>query len=204
MILIAAFIGALQFQSQAKTIPQPLHAYQSIKTELILVAFKPHDHSPDMSMVLKGWSPDCWMLCSKGVHYTLDPNPLTTNAGMTFLASKAEITGYANNGDYAQYIAVTTTAISPAYTDTTLSGEITTNGLARAIASCSVNAAASGSITATCSKTFTASGTFTAVQASGLFTQSVTGILYEEGTFSSVNMISGDTLTVSWVTTYNG
>src|SRR5881397_3006741 len=110
----------------------------------------------------------------------------------------------------ANQIALTTTAITPAVLDCasgssacTLSGEITTNGLQRALGTFTptndtLNAATS---TYTLAKTFTASGTFTNVQASGIFTKASSGTMVFENTFSATNMISGDTLAVTWTVT---
>ncbi|TLY15055.1 MAG: hypothetical protein E6K84_01125 [Thaumarchaeota archaeon] len=110
----------------------------------------------------------------------------------------------------ANQIALTQTAITPLVADCasgssacSLSGEITTNGLQRATGTFtptndSLNAATS---TYTLAKTFTATGTFTNVQASGIFTKASSGTMVFENTFSATNMISGDTLAVTWTVT---
>ena len=98
------------------------------------------------------------------------------------------------------FIALTTTAITPAAGDTTLSGEITTGGLARAAGTLGHT---NGTSTFTIRKTFTASGSFTGVQSAGLFNQptSSTSGMLAENTFSSVNLISGDQITITWTIT---
>ena len=110
----------------------------------------------------------------------------------------------------ATQIALTSTAITPAVLDCasgssacTLAGEITTGGLNRQAGTFtptndSLNAATS---TYTLAKTFTASATFTNVQASGVFTKAASGTMVFENTFSATNMISGDTLAVTWTVT---
>lgn len=117
----------------------------------------------------------------------------------------------------AWWLGVTTTAVSPSSTDTTLSGELTANGFARAFAGgplASGTGVALTSPTATASTTqtfsytegvqFTATGSETGIQAAALFTADSTtagGIMVFENTFSSVNVISGDVLTVTWTIT---
>ncbi|MCL4436170.1 MAG: hypothetical protein M1503_10320 [Thaumarchaeota archaeon] len=129
--------------------------------------------------------------------YTHDGHNLITNAGKDFIAHRIGSTDTVGaNG--ANYIALTTTAITPAATDTTLSGEITTNGLARAQGTYSHT---NGTNTYTITKQFTASGTFTGVQGAGLFTASSSGTMMSENTFSSVNLISGDQITITWTIT---
>ena len=101
------------------------------------------------------------------------------------------------------YISLTTDATAPAATDTTLASEITTNGLQRARA---VSNHANSTSTIVLRNTFTASGSFTAVQKAGLFNvppsgaAATTGML-AENTFSSVNLISGDQITITWTIT---
>lgn len=102
-----------------------------------------------------------------------------------------------------QWIALTNTAITPGAGDTCLSGEITANGLSRAEGAYATTGTA-GQFTIT--KTFTASGTQSA-QAAGLFTAAVTGTpcnngddgtLFAENTFTQVNLVTNDQLTVTW------
>jgi hypothetical protein len=106
----------------------------------------------------------------------------------------------------AWFMGITTTNITPAATDTSLSGEATTNGMGRKIAAFTVTSAASGSsITFTVSTTYTYSGsTSTPFYALGLFNSNVksdaTDTMFWEtsfsgGAFTVVN--SGDTATVS-------
>ena len=65
------------------------------------------------------------------------------------------------------YIASTESSISPTAGDTTLTGEISTNGLARADATTKSHSA--GTNTTLVEHTFTASGAFTDVKASATF-----------------------------------
>src|SRR5256712_2450904 len=80
------------------------------------------------------------------------------------------------------------------------------SGLARTVAPNPVVAYANDTTNAataayTVIKTFTASCTDTAIQKSGLFTASASGVMVFENTFSSTNMVSGDTLQFTWTIT---
>ncbi|MCS4538086.1 MAG: hypothetical protein HYY67_04420 [Thaumarchaeota archaeon] len=137
------------------------------------------------------------------VIYFQEGHNLITNQGIDIIAKQLIAGTNASvkaNPLGTTYIALTTTAITPAAGDTTLSGEITTNGLQRAEG---VYNHANSTSTIIVKKTFTASGSFTAVQAAGLFnsnTASSAGML-AENTFSSVNLISGDQITITWTIT---
>jgi hypothetical protein len=96
------------------------------------------------------------------------------------------------------YIASTESTITPAATDTTLTGEITTNGLARALATTRNHTDNSNS--STVEHTFTASGSFTDVKASATFNAASAGTMAHIANFStgSGTLISGDTLKITW------
>ena len=127
--------------------------------------------------------------------YHEESHNLITTAGKDFIAAQIGSTSPGANG--ANYIALTNTAITPAAGDTTLSGEITTNGLARAQGTYAHTA---GQNTFTVSKTFTATATQSA-QAAGLFTASSAGTMMAENTFTSVTLNNGDQLTLTWTIT---
>jgi hypothetical protein len=95
----------------------------------------------------------------------------------------------------ARYIALTQDTGAVSASDTTLASEITTNGLARVVAT---YAHTSGTTSYTMSNTFTASGSFSAVQKAGLFNASSSGTMVFEGTFASAALNSGDSLAVTW------
>lgn len=100
-----------------------------------------------------------------------------------------------------KYIAVSSSSLTPAHGDTTLSGEISSNGFARALAtagSYSAPASLDASASFTFSKTFTATGTQT-VASAALFDASSSGNLFVEGNLaSSASLNSGDTLQIVW------
>ena len=134
----------------------------------------------------------CWKIVSQTYSHNLVPN-----AGLDWLAEIGWKVSTPTDTGRCNYIALTNTAITPGATDTTLSGEITTNGLARAQAT---YAHTSGATTLTLSKTFTATGTQSA-QAGALFTAASGGSMCAEDTFTSASLLSTDTLTISWTWT---
>lgn len=82
------------------------------------------------------------------------------DAGASFIANQVFNTAAA--GTPFRYLSLAPTQITPVKTDTTLVGELTTNGLARASASISaptVPSALNGTTTITLTNTFTYSGT---------------------------------------------
>lgn len=105
-----------------------------------------------------------------------------------------------SNPNASAVIALSTDATAPSASDTTLTGEITTGGLGRKLGTVHHTNSTS---TVTIRTTFTATGTHTGVQKAGLFnilTASSAGML-AENTFSSVNLISGDQITITWTIT---
>lgn len=145
-----------------------------------------------MTVLLKRAGSDTWETIVKNKHNLL------TNGGRDFFHAQV----YTNNSAGTQggnYIAVTTDTGAPAAGDTSLTSEITTNGLGRALATTRTHSA--GTNTTNLAITFTASGTHTAVQKSGLFNASSSGTMTHENTFTPVTLASGDSLQVSWTLT---
>jgi hypothetical protein len=151
--------------------------------------------APQQGIHLDNWvdivarHPDGTVFARRHVHN------LVTNAGFD-LISKA-VSDTATQPAACNYVAVTNTAITPAAGDTTLSGEISSNGLSRAIGTF---AHTNGTYTYTVTKIFTATGT-QASQASGLFNAASTGSMCYEATYTQVTVNNGDTLTVTWTIT---
>jgi hypothetical protein len=125
---------------------------------------------------------------------------LLTNAGKDYYHAQIW-TNTGAGGLGVNFIALTESTLSPAVTDTTLGGEITTNGLARAVSTTLSHTAASN--TTTLSKTFTASGSFTDVKASALLNASSSGTMGHIANFAtgSGTLSSGDQLAVTWTMT---
>jgi hypothetical protein len=128
--------------------------------------------------------------------YHHEDHNLITNAGKDFISAQIGSTSPGNNG--ANYIALTTTSITPAAGDTTLAGEITGGGLQRAQGT---YAHSNGQNTFTVTRTFTAGQTFTNVQGAGLFTASSSGTMMAENTFTAVTLQNNDQLTITWTIT---
>lgn len=123
---------------------------------------------------------------------------LITNIGKDFV--KTQIADNPNTGNKAIYIALSTNSSTPAATWTILPNEINSGGLARATGTYT----STGTGQWTVSKTFTATSSFTGVQLAGLHWSATSGSdnnLFAANTFSSVNLISGDQLTVTWTIT---
>ena len=135
--------------------------------------------------------PDEQILC-KDQH-----NLLTTDGRDFFHAQVYTNTSAGTQG--ANYIALTTDSSGADAGDTTLPSEITTGGLARAIATTITHV--NDSNTTTLVKTFTATATHTAVQMSGTFNAASGAILAHEAVFTSVTLVSSDTLQVTWTLT---
>lgn len=135
-------------------------------------------------------------LYKNGVLVDESDNLLTNNGRDLFHAQCYTNTSAGTIG--SNYIALTETSFTPATSDTTLTGEISTNGLSRAQATTITHT--NGTNSTTLSKTFTASGSFTSVLAAALFNASSGVTMTHEANFStgSGTLISGDTLQVSW------
>jgi hypothetical protein len=120
-----------------------------------------------------------------------------TNAGRDFLHQQGyQTSGLGSNG--LNWIALTNTAVTPAAGDTTLSGEITTNGLARAQGT--VNHTA-GTNTTTVAHTFTCATSSQSCQAVMLFTASSAGTGNHELVFTARTLQVGDQISVTYTIT---
>lgn len=103
---------------------------------------------------------------------------------------------------FVQYMAITGTNITPAATDTALSGELTTNGLGRKAAA---YAHTTGANTYTLTATFTYTGSTTQnIFAMGTFNTPVasSGIMFHETAFTQATVnANGDAVTVTQTVT---
>lgn len=121
---------------------------------------------------------------------------LITNAGRDFLHQQ----GYATSGLGANglnYIALSNDTVTETSSSTTLSNEITLNGLGRAQGTVAHTA---GTNTTTVAFTFTATGA-QAAQKAALFTASSSGTMNHVLGFTQRSLQSGDTLTVTFTIT---
>lgn len=123
-------------------------------------------------------------------------NLLTNNGRDLFHAQCYTNTSAGTRG--SGFIASTESVITPAVTDTTLTGEIATNGLSRADATTKTHTAASNSTVI--EHTFTATGAFTSVLASALFNAAsgVTMTHTANFTTGSGTLATNDTLKITW------
>jgi len=202
-ILFGAALSATQSQGIGGTYE---HARIGENVEYIL--FKKDARFVDPWFVIHGFfeGKGLWIplnLWGDGIYYRYTTHNIVTNGGQDFTQNKLFNSGYGSNTQFAEYIALSTDGTSPAYTDTTCPSEITTGGLERAQATYSGGTPSSGDVTARISHTFTASASFTNVQKGCTFTLSAAGTLFAENTFASVNLNSGDTLTINWDYTYS-
>jgi hypothetical protein len=132
-------------------------------------------------------------------HYE-DHNEIT-EAGVDFIVD--QISDSASATASAKFIALSTTSTGTVAIDddnTSLDSEITTNGLGRATGTFGgyTYASADNDDNYIISATFTSTGTHTGVQRAGLFTASSAGTMMAENSFASVNLASGDQLTITW------
>lgn len=125
------------------------------------------------------------------------------NKGADLVASL--ITGASQNSISTplppKYIALSTSSLTPAAGDTTLSGETSASSMGRTLGtqgSYTGPASLDGAASYTVTKTFTSSGTITIVSAA-LFDAASTGNLFVEANLSSSAALnSGDTLGITW------
>lgn len=92
-----------------------------------------------------------------------------------------------------QFMAISSDTGAPGVTDTTLAGEITGTGLARASATYA-HSAGTNSSTLTYTFTNSTAGAVTAIQKAATFTASSSGTMGFENTFTSVTLQIGDQL----------
>ncbi len=98
----------------------------------------------------------------------------------------------------AKYIAIGTGTVAPAAGDTALGAEITTGGGARALATTLDRVTTTvTNDTARAIVTFAFTASF-AVTEAGLFDAAAAGNMLSRQTFAAVNVVSGDSLQVTW------
>ena len=119
---------------------------------------------------------------------------LVTNAGMAGVAGR--INGSGSPAAFT-YIAIGTGVVAADPTDTTLGTESSGNGADRAAATVSLVTTDVANDTARLVKTFTFTGSF-ALTESGIFNAASSGTLLARQVFSAINVISGDSLQITW------
>lgn len=146
---------------------------------------------------VKGWVQVKVVRDGQVIYYHEGHN-LITNAGKDAIAKQIGSTSPWTNG--ANYIALSSNTGTPDATWTSIPDEISTGGLGRAQGTYSHTNGTTG-YTFTVQKEFIASDTHTGVRLAGLLFGPNGGTLLAANTFSSVNLISGDHLTVTWTIT---
>lgn len=127
------------------------------------------------------------------------PN-LTLNAGRNKARQQLHDTSYATSGKVAQYVAVTANSADPDAGDTTLTGEETANGLARAAATYSSGAGV-GEWQLDITYTYTSATPIT-IAKSMVFDNSTGGNGYYEALLSPVAVLNQtDQLILTWAGT---
>lgn len=126
-----------------------------------------------------------------------------TDAGAALVSSLISGTtlGGISSPSSAKYIANSTSVLTPAKGDTTLTGEASTLGLGRAVAAAGTYTAPSvldGAASYILTKTFTASGSIT-IASTGIFDAASSGNLLAEANLTTAAALgNGDTLTINW------
>jgi hypothetical protein len=127
---------------------------------------------------------------------------LRTNAGINW--QYGQMAG--STAAVCNYIALSNASITPNVTDTTLSSEITANGLSRAgpITSTSYNVHTSNATSFTLQNIFTCATAAQAAQAAAIFNNTYAngGTMCFENTFTQASLQVGDTLTVTWTISF--
>ena len=116
------------------------------------------------------------------------------------------ITGAAQNSISTplppKYIALSTSSLTPAHTDTTLTGETSKTGVARALGtqgSYVTPTTLDGAASYTVTKTFTLTDTATTIVSAALFDAASSGNMFVEANLSSsAVMATNDTLAITW------
>lgn len=129
-----------------------------------------------------------------------DKHNLFVNAGRDFLSAQM-FTNTSAGTRGAGFIALTENGTAPAASDTTLTSEISTNGLERADATTKSHSA--GATTTVIEHTFTAGAAFSTVQKSGLFNAASSGTLVCENTFTSTALSTNDQIKITWTITHS-
>lgn len=143
--------------------------------------------------VKRAGSDDEWITFVENVHNVY------TNAGRD-RAHQEQYTNTSAGTRGAGFVAVSAETTAPTASDTTLAGEITTGGLARADATTKTHT--NGTNTSTIEHTYTASAGHTAVHKAAIFNASSAGTMSHAAVFTSdVTLATNDQLKVTFTLT---
>jgi hypothetical protein len=127
------------------------------------------------------------------VKYYFEHPAILTNAGKEMVEQCFGINATCGTTAY-DWIAVGGNTSAMAVTDTTLANEMSGNGLTRSFGTY----ASTGTGAWRLEKDFAVTGTQNNINSTGLFNASSTGTLLAEDIFSNTNVVSGDTLNITW------
>jgi len=146
---------------------------------------------------LRGWTHWEHIRDGKVIEVRDVPNAIVNDGK----ANVAYLLGSAASGTYQPftYIAIGTGTAAATATDTSLSTEATTAGAGRAAGTVSrvTTTVANDTMQVTKTFTFTTGGTF-AITESGVFSSNTGAPMLCRQTFAAINVVSGDTLAVTW------
>ncbi|MEM3653040.1 MAG: hypothetical protein QW158_08465 [Nitrososphaerales archaeon] len=145
---------------------------------------------------VKGWVQVKVVRDGQVIYYHEGHN-LITNYGKDFIAQQLGSTSPASNG--ANYIGLSNSTDTPQVNWLSIPGEFQGYGLQRSQGGYSHT---SGSNSFTVTKEFTAEAIFGQVKLAGLYSTENGNTLVAANTFSPVNLISGDKLTITWTITF--
>lgn len=212
---VAGFLTYESLPTTSASAASGTNAASNVKAEFSVTITHQEQRSADFvwlaQMALKGqfWSASCYVFCSNGVKYTLDPTTLITNNGHDF--EQCKVFGSAGtitctSADVATVVAVSANSGTPAAGDTYSSGPcdssnlVTANGFTPVAGTVTAGTAGS-TVTTTIKNTFTASGSESSLQVACLLTETTSGsniIVYAEGQFGPDTLASGNTLAITW------
>lgn len=132
------------------------------------------------------------------VIFEQETHNLKTLVGADFFAAQM---GGAGGTTTARYMSVSTDATAPAVGDTTMAGELTTNGFTRATANYTYSSCGGYPCSYTLDFTWTATATVNNVQKGGVWNASSSGNVILEVAFTPQNLVNTDQLKVIWTVT---
>lgn len=145
-----------------------------------------------LTAIVNEGRPDEEVLCRN------KPN-LVTSGGRDAIHSAIYINTSASVAPF-NYIALSANSATPAAANTSLAGEITSGGLARAQAT--TRAHTNGQPTSTLTEVFTATASHTGIRLSAIFNASSAGTMLHIAVLDNTrNLVNNDTLTITWTIT---
>lgn len=168
---------------------RPKNWVKDPKTGLMVPDVRMIPHQADARVLVP--DPDCYDVLSEDENWNVK-----TNVGCVFIHT--QVYGSSPGANGLNYIALSNDTVTETSASTTLSTEITTNGLGRTQGTITLPTGSGTSTTV--DKTFTASGT-QAAQKAALFTAASVGTMNHVLSFIQRSLIIGDTLQITFTLT---